>query len=253
MLLILACGCAQQPQIVMDIDKYISTHKTKGTVILLHGLWRDSKAMEPMETYLTEKGLKVHNINYPSDKYPIEDLVQKYLHPVVNAIRKEDPSEKLHFVTHSLGGILVRYYLKNYSVQNLGNVVMLSPPNQGSELSDLTTSISVKWPGPAGGQLSTEESSWVRNLGEVNFTLGIIAGNFSTNWITSWMINGQDDGVVAVNDTKVEGMTDFLVVPEKHFRIRKLPIAMQQTIYFLQNGKFYRRFKHATSIIKETE
>jgi len=240
MLLTLAIGCAQQPKVVMDIDKHLSANKVNGTVILLHGLWRDSTVMNPMEAYLSEKGFKVHNISYPSDKYPIEELVQKYLHPVVNVIKKESPNEKLHFVTHSMGGILVRYYLKNYSVQNLGKVVMLSPPNQGTELSDLAVSMSVDWPGPAGKQLSTEENSWVKSLGAVNFELGVIAGNFSSNWITSWILNGQDDGVVAVNDTKVEGMTDFLIVPEKHFRIRRLPIAMQQTIYFLQNGTFYK-------------
>jgi pimeloyl-ACP methyl ester carboxylesterase len=238
---VLVMACAQQPPSLVSIEDQLSMSKTGNSVILLHGLWRDSIAMQPMEDYLTTKGFKVHNISYPSDEYPIEEVVTKHLQPVVTAIEAKNKNEAIHFVSHSMGGILVRYYLKNNSVKKLGKVVMLSPPNQGSKLSDFATSLSEDWLGPSGKQLSTKDNSWVKNLGKVNFNLGVIAGNHSTNWVTSWIIKEKNDGVVAVEDTKVAGMTDFLVVPEKHFRIRKLPIAMQQTVYFLQNGTFYQQ------------
>ncbi len=238
---VLVIGCAQQPPSLNNIDTHLVTSKSGNSVVLLHGLWRDSTAMEPMEDYLAAKGFKVYNISYPSDEYPIEELVIKHLQPVVNAIAAKRPVETIHFVTHSMGGILVRYYLSNQSVQNLGKVVMLSPPNQGSKLSDVAISISEDWLGPSGKQLSAKKNSWVKKLGRVDFKLGVIAGNHSTNWITSWFINSENDGVISLENTKVDGMADFLVVPEKHFRIRKLPIAMQQTVYFLQNGSFYQQ------------
>ena len=240
LILLLVIGCARQPSIEQDISDLVSNKVNSGTVILLHGLWRDNRAMIPMEDYLVKQGFNVYNISYPSNKYPIEELVTNYLRPKIDRITKENPNEEVHFVTHSMGGILVRQYMLNHDQLNLGRVVMLSPPNKGTELSDLATTMSLEFPGPAGEQLSSDENSWVNSLGPVDFDLGVIAGNYNSNWLTSWILEGDDDGVVTVQSTQVTGMRDFLVLPEKHFRIRKLPIAMQQTLHFIQNGVFYR-------------
>ena len=124
----------------------------------------------------------------------------------------------------------------------LGRVVMLSPPNKGTELTNIFSD--TQWfkdnIGPAGTQLNPHSTSWVNQLGDVNFELGIIAGNYNGNWLTAWLLPGADDGVVSVDSMKVTGMTDFLLVSEKHFNLRRLIPALQQAVYFIENGQFYQ-------------
>ena len=124
----------------------------------------------------------------------------------------------------------------------LGRVVMLSPPNKGTELTNLLAD--TDWykekVGPAGKQLNANQNSWVNQLGSVDFDLGIIAGNYNANLITSWLLPGPDDGVVSVESMKVKGMVDFLLVSEKHFNIRRFIPALQQSVYFIENGRFYQ-------------
>jgi triacylglycerol lipase len=163
----------------------------------------------------------VTSISYPSTKQDIESLVRNYLHPAVQTAQTKG-TQNIHFVTHSMGGILVRYYLKNYPMENLGKVVMIAPPNQGTELAELFVDSS--WidtnSGPAKIQLSALQDSWVNQLGPVNFAVGIIADNYNFNLLTAWLLPGDEDGVVSVESTKVKSMKDFMIVPEKHFRLR---------------------------------
>jgi len=141
-----------------------------------------------------------------------------------------------------LGGIVLRYYLKENQLHNLGRVVMLSPPNQGSELVDnLRDNILFKIvTGPSGQQLGTASSSVPITLGPVDFELGIIVGNRSLNLILSHLIPGEDDGRVSVERSKVEGMADFLIVPQAHPFIMNSPEVIEQTVYFLEHGRFLR-------------
>ncbi|TRY30097.1 esterase/lipase family protein [Aliiglaciecola sp. M165] len=234
-------GCQIRPDAPAMFDDSQDLTNQKDVVILLHGLWRDASAMRPVETFLTAQGYQVHNLSYPSTEFPIETLVSDILKPAVDAINLGS-DQKLHFVTHSMGGILVRYYLKHNQPANLGRVVMIAPPNQGTELANLFKDsdwVDVRR-GPAVEQLSNAESSWVRQLGEVNFELGIIAGNYNTNWITDWILPGDDDGVVTVESTKVDNMSDFLTIPEKHYRLRGDEKVLKHAAYFLKYGSFYR-------------
>ncbi len=208
-------------------------------VVLLHGLGRTSRSMRALEGNLSGLGFHVINIDYPSSKYPIEYLAEY----VRNEVRRRcTDEEKIHFVTHSLGGIVLRYYLKEHQLHNLGRVVMLSPPNQGSELVDnLRDNILFKIvTGPSGQQLGTDSSSVPITLGPVDFELGIIAGNRSLNPIFSHLIPGEDDGRVSVERSKVEGMADFLIVPHVHPFIMNSPEVIEQTVYFLERGRFLR-------------
>jgi hypothetical protein len=122
---------------------------------------------------------------------------------------------------------------------------MIAPPNHGTELAELFADSS--WinttTNPAKLQLSAQQDSWVNQLGPVNFELGIIAGNANSNWITDWLLQGDDDGVVSVESTKVENMKDFIIVPEKHFRLRGNQSVLQQAAYFLKHASFYRAVK----------
>ncbi len=211
--------------------------------VLLHGLGRTSRSMRALEGNLSGLGFRVINVNYPSTKYPIEYLAEyvgKTIHQCCTDCTDE---ERIHFVTHSLGGIVLRYYLKENQLHNLGRVVMLSPPNQGSELVDnLRDNILFKIvTGPSGQQLGTDSSSVPITLGPVDFELGIIAGNRSLNPIFSHLIPGEDDGRMSVERSKVEGMADFLIVPHAHPFIMNSPEVIEQTVYFLEHGRFLRR------------
>jgi len=208
-------------------------------VILLHGLCRTKRSMSTMEAALTRAGYVVVNIDYPSRSASIAQLSESSVGEAVNACRAQGAG-KIHFVTHSMGGILVRDYLSRHSMPDLGRVVMLGPPNQGSELVDIFG----RWwifnviNGPAGKELSTNPDSTPCKLGTVNFSLGVIAGDRSVNWINSMLIPGANDGKVSVERTKVAGMGDHVVVHATHPFILKNRVAIEQTIKFLHDGGF---------------
>lgn len=210
-------------------------------VILLHGLCRTSRSMDAMQRALTQAGYTVHNLGYPSRTARIESLAETVIGPAVAECQRGG-AMKIDFVTHSLGGILVRSYLSRHSVPQLGRVVMLAPPNQGSELVDRMGGwrLFQKINGPAGGELGTDADSVPNRLGSVHYCVGVIAGSRSINWINSRMIPGRDDGKVALERTKVAGMSDWLVIPATHPFIMRHRAAIRQTIYFLRHGCFER-------------
>jgi pimeloyl-ACP methyl ester carboxylesterase len=208
-------------------------------VILLHGLTRSNRSMKKIEESLSDYGYRVINVDYPSTEHPIEYLANSVLSDFIARCNTSSGS-KINFVTHSLGGIIIRYYLKHHELTNLGRVVMLSPPNKGSELVDnLKDSYFFRMRhGPAGQQLGTDKESLPLSLGPVDFDLGVITGNISFNLISSVILPGPDDGVVSVESAKVEGMTDFIVMPNTHTFIMKNKNVIKQIIHFLENGEF---------------
>jgi hypothetical protein len=208
-------------------------------VILLHGLCRTSRSMVKMERALTEAGYKVRNVDYPSHTAQIPKLASDAVGKAVSECQ-QDGAAKIDFVTHSLGGILVRSYLARHSIPSLGRVVMLAPPNQGSEVVDKLGSLFLfKWiNGPAGSELGTDKNSTPNKLGPANFPVGIIAGDRSINWINSLLIPGSDDGKVSVARTKLAGMTDHIVIHATHPFIMQNCEAIRQTIQFLRMRSF---------------
>ena len=208
-------------------------------VILLHGLVRSNSSMQNIEEKLLSEGYRTVNYDYPSRDFTIAELATN---EIPKAIKECDQQQAkiIHFVTHSMGGILIRYYLENNEIENLGRVVMLSPPNQGSEIVDELANVpgydTIN--GPAGRELGTDAESVPLNLGPADYELGIITGNESINLILSQFIPGEDDGKVSVENAKLEGMTDFLVVPHSHPFIMKSDVVIEQVLYFLQNGSF---------------
>lgn len=206
-------------------------------VILLHGLVRSNTSMKKMEMALQRAYYTVANIDYPSRKYPIEELAEK---AISRGLAQCPKDAKVNFVTHSLGGILVRQYLHNHKIEKLNRVVMLGPPNKGSEVVDrLKDFPGFKMiNGEAGLQLGTGEFSIPNQLGSVKFDLGIIAGTKSINLILSNFLPNPDDGKVSVESTKVDGMNDHIEMPVTHPFMMKNDKVIMQVIHYLRQGKF---------------
>lgn len=216
---------------------------TTECVALLHGLARTSASMAGMADALREAGYSVSNIDYPSREKPIAELAASAVAEGVSRCRQQG-AERIHFVTHSLGGILVRAYLADETIPELGRVVMLAPPNQGTRVVDEFSGVPgfELLNGPAGFQLGKDENSVPLKLGPANFEVGIIAGDTSLNPILSTAFDEPNDGKVAVEDTKLEGMKDFLVVHHSHPFIMESDAVIDQTLHFLRFG----RFRHET-------
>jgi len=208
-------------------------------VVLLHGLLRSGNSMNKIEKTLGEAGYRVSNISYDSTNEELADLAGDTLPRAVEAC---GDSDTIHVVTHSMGGILLRQYLETSEISNLGRVVMLGPPNQGSEVIDRYRDFpGFKWvSGPAGLQLGTGEASVPRALGPATFDLGVVAGTKSINPILSTMIPDADDGKVSVESTRVDGMNDHLEMPVSHMFMMRDREVIEQVIHYLENGYFQR-------------
>jgi len=216
-----------------------SATENREYVILLHGLCRTGRSMIPMGQALAQAGFKVLNMDYPSRAASIEKLSDDVIRRAVVDCKRTG-AVKIHFVTHSLGGILVRSYLTRHTIPNLGRVVMLGPPNQGSEVVDKLGSLWLfkKINGPAGNELGTNKDSTPNQLGPANFCVGVIAGDRSINWINSLLISGRDDGKVSVERTQLAGITDHIVIHATHPFLMCNRTAIRQTLHFLRTGRF---------------
>jgi triacylglycerol esterase/lipase EstA (alpha/beta hydrolase family) len=215
------------------------------TVFLVHGLGRTKHSMGIMRRRLRRDGYRVVRFSYDSRKQSVDESAKKLQQAIAKELRRKDAPAKIHFVTHSLGGILVRKIFEASQPEQLGRVVMLSPPNKGSELPDKLGKIALyrMVTGPAGMQLGTKRDSYPNQLARVSFDLGVITGDRSFNPFYSSLIPGKDDGKVSVESAKVAGMHDYLVVHSTHTWIMNRKFVYRQVLNYLQEG----RFEHADS------
>jgi hypothetical protein len=220
-------------------SKLTSVTQDSEAIILLHGLARTSLSMNKAAKLLATYGYKIINVNYPSQKYTIETLALDYITPALKQCASKDILQ-IHFLTHSMGGILIRYYLSTRNIDNLGRVVMLAPPNQGSEVVDKMSGWTIfnLINGPAGRQMSTDKNSLPNKLGAVNYPVGIIAGDKSLNPLLSLLLPLANDGKVSVIRTQVQGMDDFIVMPYSHTFIMQRVAVIEQALHFIQQGCF---------------
>jgi pimeloyl-ACP methyl ester carboxylesterase len=240
-IILLSVECIFSISVIAN-DMIKTTAQGTESVILLHGLARSSMSMNKMAAALRKEGYRVCNISYPSTKYSISDLSKNHVFPRISEWVPE-PSKPIHFVAHSMGCIIVRELIKTNLVKNSGRVVMLSPPNKGTEVVD---SFGDFWlfkliNGPAGRELGTDASSKPNRLGPADFEVGIMTGNSTINPLLSWIIPGKEDGKISIERAKLEGMKDFLVVPVSHPFIMKNRSVIRQTIFFLKHGKFQKQ------------
>jgi len=206
-------------------------------VILLHGLGRTNLSMLALELAL-RLDYTVVNPNYPSTRKSIEELTYVVEEGIKECQKRS--ATQIHFVTHSLGGILVRKYFQDRVVPEAKRVVMLAPPNHGSEIADhykdswwyqFTT-------GPAGQELGTEEESLPNVLKPIPLEVGIIAGTRSSDPWFDFLISGDGDGKVAVSSTRLHEMKDFILFHKGHTFIANSTEVIEQVEHFLKQGTF---------------
>ncbi len=202
-------------------------------VILLHGLWRSLWAMEPMAKYLNEQGFHTINVPYPSFSKPMEEITRI----VCEAVAEHGGKRTIHFVTHSLGGIVTRKLLHQLPAGQTGRVVMLAPPNQGSEIIDWLARCKPAQLGlgPAGLQLG---------CGKINAPAlpeqteaAVIMGKRSSIPFFRWLLDKDNDGIVSVERGKIEGMNEFHILDADHTFIATDPRVMKMTCDFLKHGR----------------
>lgn len=236
-------GCASATR-----AEVVTADSSSECVVLLHGLNRSWRAMRPMAEALQEAGYTTVNVDYPSQSGSVEEIALIAVGMGLDECR-ETGALRIHFVTHSLGGILLRYQYEQSPIPDLGRVVMLGPPNQGSEIIDKTRD----WPGfemlagEAGSQLGTDNSGMPSSLGPIDFELGVIAGSKTINVFGSAMLPNPDDGKVSVASTRVDGMDDFLVVGHSHNYITRGDVVVRNTLSFLRDGHFLDKDKAETA------
>lgn len=223
--------------IIIPIISIAKEPVTGDYVVMLHGIARSSSHMQPLAEKLAKEGYDVINIDYPSTKYTLEELTG-IISKELSAYLTED--KPVNFIGYSMGGILVRAILAHHRPKKTGRVVLLAPPNHGSEVSDFLKHnwLYQKIYGPAGQQLTTNNKDTEKLLGEVNYELGVIAGNSTIDPISSYIISGDDDGKVSIVSTKIKGMKDHIVVHSSHTFFPSNKDVQKQTIYFLKYGKF---------------
>ena len=217
-------------------------------VVVLHGLNVTSVTMRRIERALERSGYRVVNSSYPSRTMRAEDIADKWL-PQLLAANNAAAAPCVHFVTHSLGGIIVRLWLRDCGAPaNMGRVVMFTPPNHGSEIPDhfrgnpLRRSFFRLLTGINGARLggAAAPDSLARALPAfpLRIELGVIAGNRPLNPLFVRWFNGPNDGTVSVASTKLDGMSDHIVMPYSHTGIVMRSAAIAQAIAFLRDGKF---------------
>lgn len=208
-------------------------------VVLLHGIGVGSRTLKKLDRALQRRGFATLNLDYSSRKKPLEALAEEIHAPI--AAFAEQCGGAIHFVAHSMGGLLTRVYLSRRRPARLGRVVMLGTPNGGSEVADLLKDLSIYRAvfGPAGLQLSTTQDPVLADLPLPDYAIGVIAGCRTIAPIASALVLPRpNDGRVSVASTKLAGIADHTIVKASHTRLPRHNVAIGQTIAFLHDGRF---------------
>jgi hypothetical protein len=219
-------------------------HDATDAVVLLHGLGRTRRAMAPMATALESAGFRTLNRSYASRRHHIESLARAVVGIRLAEVRRWDPPpERVHFVTHSLGGILVRWYASNVGLPAGSRAVMIAPPHGGSEAADVLQPLRAAqwWFGPVLQELGTGDGSVPLSLGPLDgLEVGVIAGDRAGYPFFVRRFEDAHDGLVSVASTRVAGAVDSIVLPCGHSFIAGQAATIHQARHFLLHGRFDR-------------
>jgi pimeloyl-ACP methyl ester carboxylesterase len=210
-------------------------------VVLLHGISRTARSLRKMQAAIETSGFATLNPGYASQRKTLEALADDIHSDIERFTGTIEGS--VHFVCHSMGGLLARVYLGKYRPKRLGRVVMLGTPNGGSEIADRLKDFKTyrAWFGPAGQQLVTRRDAATKAMfASTDYPVGIIAGNRSIYPIALALLPRPHDGRVSVENTKLDGMTDHIVIGSSHPWLVRNRQAIEQTIAFLGEGRFTR-------------
>lgn len=207
-------------------------------VVCLHGLWRSVWAMEPLANSLHQAGYTTVSVPYGSFRYNLEDIAIQVSAAVDSWIQA---GRKVHFVTHSLGGVVLRQILmtslKGHEQVNMGRVVMLAPPNHGSEIVDWLGKGPLKYLlGPAGTFLSSEYMAGYSSHFPVEIESAVIMGNRSALPLFRKLLEEENDGIVSVEKGRLEGVKEFKIVHADHTFISSEPEVLTMIQHFLKTG-----------------
>lgn len=209
-------------------------------VLLVHGLWRTGNAMNSIAEDLAEWGYHPVIISYPSTEHDIPTLANKWIAEGLQQCEKSG-ARKYHIVTHSMGGILVRHYLQQHTLPAGSRIVMLSPPNQGAELSEKFGKEEwFEWiAGPAAISLTKQPDGIIRKLAPIQGEIGIIAAQRAWSlWPESWLPK-PNDGTIGVENMRLDEMRDFVLIENGHAMMRFDDNVQAQIRHFLHQGRFH--------------
>lgn len=214
---------------------------SRQSIILLHGFGGHPLQTALLARRLCASGYDVANLGYPSWRWPIARILD-HLHQRIASTTPEAPA--VHFVGHSMAGLLLRAYLARHRPPRLGRVVMLGTPHGGSELADLCYRLHLDRPilNQAGALLRTQRDPAIQALfGKIDYPLGIIAGDRPmTGALPALLFRAPNDGKVSVAATHCPGQSDHMVMPVAHTAmIYSRPVA-DQVAHFLRDGRFPR-------------
>lgn len=208
----------------------------KDVVFLLHGLGRSRFAMWVLASRLEDAGFFVNNIGYSSINKSPEEILRD-VSEQINALMPEK-DQAVHFVGHSLGGLMIRAYLEGTKVKNLGRVVLIGSPNKGTPLVDqYQDTCWMKMLGPMTLALNTGGQSFPNSLADPYYPVGVIAG-VSEGFNNEDIIPGKDDGIVPLKSAEVNNMTDIIIIATSHSMMRYDSEVASQTIEFLKHERF---------------
>jgi pimeloyl-ACP methyl ester carboxylesterase len=213
----------------------------KEIIVLLHGLGRNNTSMWLLASRLEEAGYYVQRVGY-SSLHQNPDEILKDISSQINQCCQRH-AQSVHFVGHSLGGLMIRAYLQDNKVNKLGRVVLLGTPNKGTEAVDhFSDGWLIDLLGPTARALGTGNESFPNSLQAPYYPVGIIAGE-RKNKLIDPVIPGRDDGVVSIEATKIDAMTDFVIIETSHIMMRYDREVADQTIEFIKRGAFKVRKK----------
>lgn len=209
------------------------------SVVLIHGLGRGAANMRQLKIRLEIQGYEVCNIDYATIGKGVDSMVEETSEKIDECILSE---RKVHFVGHSLGGLVIRSYLADHpsvvANDNLGYVVTLGTPHHGSEVADkFDGSVLIEVAGGVSQSLVTGDRSLGNQLPPPNYSLGAIAGT-NSNFTTDRYFDGVNDGLVSLESSQISGMQDFIALDVTHIDMPYDPDVAYQTMHFLQTGQF---------------